>query len=111
MLRLRGLLLLGVIGLLVLLPPGLCPCWLLQAGVHHHLEMVGHNAMDWCPFETSDASMPPAVAHIITPGKQLIGSLAQVNLWRSTLQAAPGDVGWRSLPESPPPRFSTSKSL
>jgi hypothetical protein len=102
------MLLILVAGLaLMIMPPGLCPCWLLRgvAVIHPHPAGNGHelHSHDYL-FESFNAQ-PMASPPIVLFTTALLASLVQgaVQRLHSARRCLSG-VSWISEVESPPPR-------
>jgi hypothetical protein len=101
--------LLLVIGLTVLAPPGLCPCWLLAdvREIHPHPFLRPelphpHNYL----FELFQADSPAVAPVIPSPAYVLLALLGLSALWRPVMHQPLTAKGWAAPPPVPPPRVS-----
>ena len=101
----HGIVILYTAFLVILIQPGVCPCWLLKdPDLAHHPAAAGAPLEHHCDFQSVDSSAAPAVVQAPTPASVLIAMIASAGVWRSAAQPFSTTIGWTFLPISPPPR-------
>jgi hypothetical protein len=96
-----------VIFVIILIPPGELPCWLLDggAGVHIHFYFGEKPIVGMpCPFSAIEAASSSAIVDVQPPSDRLMAWLSQSILRQEPRPAALIEKGWLPEPEFPPPR-------
>ncbi len=92
-----------------LMPPGLCPCWLMRdvRALHPHPGGFPERPHRHDYLFEIFQSQPAAEVELATnPVGILIEHLLTDSLWQARQDSAVFAPGWRALPPTPPPRFS-----
>lgn len=91
------------------MPPGLCPCWLMRdvRALHPHPGGFPErpHRHDYL-FEIFQSQPAIAVEQVTNPVGRLIEHLLNNSVWLSGQALTVYVPGWRAAPPTPPPRFS-----
>jgi hypothetical protein len=99
-----------VVSLLVtLMPPGLCPCWLMEdvRALHPHPGGFPDSPHDHDYLFEIFQAQPVAAAELTpNPVGALIEQLLGGSVWHTRRSSVLWAPAWHSSPPTPPPRFS-----
>jgi len=104
--KLYFLVLFSLVFLVVLIPPGMCPCLLAQGNTltAGGSPMREGSLSQLCRFMANELISPPAVVQTFLPAALLLALLANTCLLRPMFQLQTFAAGWRPNPLIPPPR-------
>jgi hypothetical protein len=97
-----------LMGLIVVMPPGICPCWLNSHVETYHIHLSkehaesehSHNYLYQLSQSTFTATMPLPM----TPASLWLALLSAGSLWWLLAHVLAGGHSWKAAPPLPPPK-------